>query len=86
MFLCPECHKETRVMDSRWSKNEAIRRRQCLGCGHRFSTTEAVGTRIATARAIQQQMESQMQAFDDLTKRIQRTIKDFALIAREDGR
>jgi transcriptional repressor NrdR len=42
---CPFCHNgENRVIDSRISKeNNAIRRRrECLGCGKRFTTYEVV--------------------------------------------
>jgi transcriptional repressor NrdR len=42
---CPFCHhSENRVIDSRISKdNSAIRRRrECLGCGKRFTTYEVV--------------------------------------------
>ncbi len=44
-MLCPNCSSpDTKVIDSRTSKdNQSIRRRrQCMNCGHRFSTAEAV--------------------------------------------
>jgi transcriptional regulator NrdR family protein len=38
---CPECRRETRVVDSRETKHSGLRRRrQCDGCRERFSTIE----------------------------------------------
>ena len=42
---CPKCGStEDKVLDSRETKNGAVirRRRQCLGCQHRFTTYEQV--------------------------------------------
>ena len=40
---CPFCgHTETRVLDSRPHDERIRRRRECLGCGKRFTTYEAV--------------------------------------------
>ncbi|HTD35122.1 MAG TPA: transcriptional regulator NrdR [Candidatus Elarobacter sp.] len=40
-MLCPHCRKnETRVVDSRDDDNSVRRRRECLGCKHRFTTYE----------------------------------------------
>lgn len=42
---CPKCtFSDSKVVDSRPGKNEASirRRRECLKCGHRFSTVEEV--------------------------------------------
>ncbi len=42
---CPKCTSaETKVLDTRTSKNETSirRRRECFDCGHRFTTTEEV--------------------------------------------
>ncbi|WP_041435467.1 transcriptional regulator NrdR [Thermodesulfatator indicus] len=42
---CPSCeHMETKVIDSRMSKDGATirRRRECLACGYRFTTYERV--------------------------------------------
>lgn len=41
---CPRCsHTDTKVIDSRVTKETAIRRRrECLDCGHRFNTLEEV--------------------------------------------
>lgn len=42
---CPYCnHEETKVNDSRESKDHSFikRRRECLGCGKRFTTVEKV--------------------------------------------
>ncbi|MBV8298023.1 MAG: transcriptional repressor NrdR [Candidatus Eremiobacteraeota bacterium] len=40
-MLCPHCRKnDTRVIDSRDDDNSIRRRRECLGCKHRFTTYE----------------------------------------------
>lgn len=42
---CPKCtSSDTKVLDTRTSKNETSirRRRECLECGHRFTTIEEV--------------------------------------------
>lgn len=42
---CPSCeHEEDRVVDSRSSRGGRAtrRRRECLGCGHRFTTYERI--------------------------------------------
>lgn len=41
IMKCPECGKNTRVINSRpTGGNRVIRRRHCPGCRHRFSTYE----------------------------------------------
>src|SRR5678815_2123128 len=42
---CPKCHKdEDKVIDSRISRDGSAirRRRECLPCGHRFTTYETI--------------------------------------------
>ncbi len=40
---CPNCEtNESKVTDSRETESGIRRRRECLGCGHRFSTQELV--------------------------------------------
>jgi transcriptional repressor NrdR len=42
---CPKCgHQDDKVIDSRASREGSTirRRRQCLGCGHRFTTYEEI--------------------------------------------
>ena len=43
-MLCPQCNKsQTQVIDSRESDDFVIRRRrECLGCGNRFTTYEKI--------------------------------------------
>jgi len=39
---CPDCLGATHVLDSRPAGDTAVRRRrECLRCGHRFTTDEA---------------------------------------------
>jgi transcriptional repressor NrdR len=45
--LCPVCRSpNTKVLDSRDSRDGIRRRRQCLECGHRFTTRERVETTL----------------------------------------
>ncbi len=40
---CPECGcEESRVIDSRPTENKVRRRRECIGCGFRFTTYEII--------------------------------------------
>jgi transcriptional repressor NrdR len=42
---CPHCNNtDTKVTDSRDAEDSVRRRRQCLACGHRFTTFERVQT------------------------------------------
>ena len=42
-MLCPYClHQETKVIDKRDAGHLTRRRRECLSCGKRFNTEEAV--------------------------------------------
>ncbi|MBI4142660.1 transcriptional repressor NrdR [Candidatus Uhrbacteria bacterium] len=43
-MMCPKCHRDTKVTDSRTSSEGMIirRRRECVRCGFRFSTIEEV--------------------------------------------
>ncbi len=44
---CPACqYVESRVVDSREAENSVRRRRECLGCGLRFTTFERVEHRL----------------------------------------
>lgn len=44
---CPACqHEESRVVDSRESGDSIRRRRECLTCGHRYTTFERVEYRL----------------------------------------
>lgn len=46
---CPACtHAESRVVDSRESGDSVRRRRECLDCGHRFTTFERIEYRLPT--------------------------------------
>ncbi len=45
-MICPYCdHENTKVIDSRDSRDSVRRRRQCLACGRRFTTYERVQMR-----------------------------------------
>jgi transcriptional repressor NrdR len=42
-MYCPNCkHTELKVVDSREVEDGIRRRRECLGCGHRFTTYERI--------------------------------------------
>lgn len=40
-MLCPSCFGDTEIIDTRMVADRRRRRRVCLDCGERFSTTEA---------------------------------------------
>jgi len=42
---CPNCNSDgpSKCTDSRKRDNKTVRRRECLACGHRFTTYESVG-------------------------------------------
>ncbi len=41
MRFCPKCGRESRVVDTRFRSNGALRRRRkCCECGHAWSTIE----------------------------------------------
>lgn len=39
-MTCPHCGGDTKVIDSRPNEDSVQRRRECLSCKQRFSTTE----------------------------------------------
>lgn len=39
-MTCPNCGGDTKVIDSRQQEDSVYRRRECLVCKDRFSTTE----------------------------------------------
>lgn len=39
-MTCVVCGEKTRVVDSRSHEDSKYRRRECVECGHRFSTVE----------------------------------------------
>lgn len=39
---CPVCRSESHVTDSRKRRNYTARRRECMGCGRRFTTKERI--------------------------------------------
>lgn len=42
-MTCPSCgSNNTKVLDSRPSKGQVVRRRVCMECGHRFTTAERI--------------------------------------------
>ena len=67
---CPFCgHEESKVTDSRTAAemNATRRRRECLGCGHRFTTFETVDLTIQVKKRDGSYDEFQL---DKLTKGI----------------
>jgi transcriptional repressor NrdR len=46
---CPACqHDESKVVDSRDAGDSIRRRRECLACGHRYTTFERIEFRLPT--------------------------------------
>lgn len=48
-MMCPKCNSKSRVINSRPSNYGIYRRRQCLECGHRFSTQEVLSLNVEEA-------------------------------------
>lgn len=42
---CPNCHSDTKVIDSRSTLYEKRRRRECINCKTRFTTYERMDNR-----------------------------------------
>lgn len=45
---CPQCNAATHVLETRQTR----RRRQCLSCGHRFSTVEVLADDVEAPRPV----------------------------------
>ena len=65
-MTCPNCGGDTKVIDSRPQEDSVHRRRECLTCKERFSTTEIdlqMYDKIANASlaAIQEKMNEAME-------------------------
>jgi transcriptional repressor NrdR len=44
---CPQCqHEDSKVLETRAAPDSTRRRRQCLACGHRFTTQERIEQRL----------------------------------------
>ena len=48
-MMCPKCNSKSKVINSRPSNYGIYRRRQCLECGHRFSTQEVLSLNVEEA-------------------------------------
>ena len=46
-MICPQCdHSKFEVLETRTSGDGILRRRSCVGCGHRFTTFERIDRRL----------------------------------------
>lgn len=53
-MICPKCKSDQlHCVDSRPAPESVRRRRECLECGHRFSTIEIPEERLVTLEAME---------------------------------
>lgn len=53
VYGCPTCGAETRVLYTKAQPQQILRRRECLGDGHRFTTLESFAARdLRTAASL----------------------------------
>jgi len=57
-MTCPVCGGDTKINDSRSSGERLRRRRECLKCGHRFTTIEVDADYLEKLEAIQKKAVS----------------------------
>lgn len=49
-MLCPTCYTKTAVLENRDRDSYHYRRRECTGCGFRFSTREMIVQRVSVVK------------------------------------
>jgi hypothetical protein len=72
-MTCPECQRRTRVLETRESPHGTRRRRQCRSCGHRFTTFEAVVTRVLEQRG---HVEVDAPDVDEIAHQVSEAVRD----------
>ena len=59
---CPRCHGTShKVVSTDHGQNAIVRRRECLGCGNRFNTSESTEQVAGELAAIRRHLESLME-------------------------
>ena len=79
---CPKCSKPSEVVKVYQFPTEARRRRECMSCGLRFSTSERVWRRtyVEEARA---KTQVRLSKKVDATERPRKTYSNFDVVALE---
>ena len=67
-FPCPDCGGKTQVIDSRPVDGRVVRRRHCLDCNARVTTTERVGDMVQETEALRQKLAQFVRLADEIMK------------------
>lgn len=88
-FICPNCgSQESSVRDSRLQDNGRYRRRECLGCGDRYSTFESLAPAALTdaQRAGLRTIHDQTVAFTaTITAAVNRITSGIAIVPEDEA-
>lgn len=79
---CPKCGKPSEVVKIYQHPNEARRRRECMSCGLRFSTSERVWRRVYVEET-KAKTQSRLSRKVDSTERPRKTYSNFDVVALE---
>ena len=67
-FPCPDCGGKTQVIDTRLVDGRMRRRRHCLDCNARVTTTERVGDMVQETEALRQKLAQFVRLADEIMK------------------
>ena len=67
-FPCPDCGGKTQVIDSRLVDGRVRRRRHCLDCNARVTTTERVGDVVQETEALRQKLAQFVRLADEIMR------------------
>lgn len=63
---CPLCHQSTSVVEKRGEVAADRRRRECVGCGHRFTTYEIRAGELESLRSAKHKLDQLTEQLTDL--------------------
>ena len=67
-FPCPDCGGKTQVISSRPVDGRVVRRRHCLDCNVRVTTTERVGDVVQESEALRQKLAQFVRLADEIMR------------------
>ena len=76
-MTCKECGGDSRIVDKRPAGEDVYRRRQCVKCGHRWTTYESREysiSQIRTLRSVQDDFTVMKDAIEHAVKKIESAI------------
>ncbi len=72
-MICPRCDGKTQVTDSRGAPHNTIRRRrECVACGHRFTTYESTISPLRTLKVVGGQAERSRRYYQNLPEDVRK--------------